>query len=55
MDTFCHALVLMGLMRKNIKYRIVKICPSHSKGSSTGRPPIHVRRAALDVIDQNRS
>lgn len=55
MDTFCHDLVQMGFARKNIKYRVVKIWPSHSNGSSTGRPPIHVRRAALDAIDQNRS
>lgn len=42
-------------MRKNMKYSPVKICPSHSKGSSTGRPPIHVRRAAFEAMDQKRS
>jgi len=35
-----------------IKYRAVKICPRVSKGISTGRPPIHVRRRTFATIVQ---
>lgn len=44
-----------GFSKMIIKYIMVKICPRNSYGASTGRPPIHVRRAALAVITQNSS
>lgn len=42
-----------GRVMWKMKYRRVKIWPVQLKGSSTGRPPIHVRRRAVATRDQN--
>jgi len=46
--------VVIGRIRWNEKYRTVNNCPIIMKGSSTGRPPIHVRISHVATSDQNR-
>lgn len=46
-------LEISGLIIKYAKYRDVNVCPMMINGSSTGRPPIHVRMAQDATSNQN--
>lgn len=46
-------LYVIGLIKKYIKYVIVKIWPVIIKGSSTGRAPIQVNMMIIATILQN--
>lgn len=44
----------MGLIKKKLKYRMVKICPIFTKGNSIGFDPIQVKIKNIIKKNQNK-